>query len=221
MIGVKSSVLLTIFCSSCITYNVRPIPTPEFERMLVRSSQEPVAVGADPYVEADRQIAVFDASLTEVGVLAVQILIQNRGEQPVLINPGKLLLRLPHGKEIAPVEARAVVAKFNRDYGKSFDRAAVAFGLIGAAVAIAASSTSEKAQADRHLDYATKELKKVVIEKGGSTHGFVFFILPLDAGTLNDSTLTVPCFGADETISVVVKLPFAKTGAKEAATLVK
>lgn len=213
--AVKWSFLLSILCASCITYNVRPISTPDFERMSVRRSQGPIEVGADAYFETDKQVAVFDASLTEVGVLAVQILIQNRGESAVLIKPGKLLLRVSNGMEIAPVEARAVVAKFDRDYGKSFDRAAVAFGLIGAAVAISASSASEKAQSDRHLDYAAKELKKVVIEKGGSTHGFVFFILPPGTSGVIDSTLTVPCFGTDETPSVVVQLQLTTAGAKK------
>lgn len=221
MIGVKRSVLLSILCSSCITYSLRPVSIPEFDRMLVRRSQGPVAVGADPYVEADRQIGVFDTSLTEVGVLPVQILIQNRGELPLLINPGKLMLMLPDGKEIAPVEARAVVAKFNRDYGQSFDRAAVAFGLIGAAVAMSAISASEKAQADRHLDYAAKELKKVVIQKGESTHGFVFFILPPGTSGLNDTTLAVPCFAIDETIGETVKLPLARKEAREVSTIEK
>jgi hypothetical protein len=201
---------LILLCVGCVSYTPRNAPIAKAGALPVWKLEGPLAVGADAYLDADTQTGAFDAVLTEVGILPVQILIQNRSDMPIVINPSRIALILPNRSPVAPVEARAVVAKFALHYGRGFDVGAGAFGLIGLLAGRSAVLATEKAQADRHLDYAAKELRKVTIEKEGSTQGFVFFSLPGDEASLSGATLTVPGFAADETTVVVVHLPLPK-----------
>ncbi len=207
---VALSLSITVCLAGCASYTQRAAPVPQAGAMPAWQVGDVVAVGADPYMQNDRQRAVFDENLNDVGVLPIQILVQNRSERRLRVNPSSITLTLPDGGESSPVTSSAAASRFAPHYGKGADHAAAAFGLIGAVVALSAASAAEKGSTARYADYASKELKETILGKDESVHGFVFFIRPPGTKTFVDTTLKVLVLDADdEKTEFTVSLPLS------------
>ena len=202
------SISVMVSFSGCASYTQSAAPIPKAGAMPAWQVGDVMAVGADPYMQNDRQRAVFDKALNDVGVLPIQVLVQNRSERRLRVEPYKITLTLPDGSESSPVTAYAVASRFAPHYGRGADYAAAAFGLIGAVVALSAASAAEKASTARTADYASKELKETILGKDESVHGFVFFMLSPGTQTLVEATLKVLVLDADdEKTNFAVSLP--------------
>ena len=193
---------IVVFLAGCASYEPRTAPVPEAGAMRAWRTEGALAVGADPYVELERQKAVFDADLTEEGVLPIQVFVQNRGERKVLVRASDIVLALSDGREITPQGASAVAAKLEKrqmHFWPTF--------FLGLPGAIASSAVSDKARTDRQADYRSKELQEVTLRQDNSAHGFIYFIIPAPATpAFTEATLKVRFIDAEEATSVTVAL---------------
>ena len=90
----------------------------------------PLSVAADPYVTKDRIKPVFDGDLLKEGVLPIQMLIRNDGQQRVLVRGSDMTLTLPGGTYVASAGATTVASRFEQGMGDVIGWA-IGFGIIG------------------------------------------------------------------------------------------
>lgn len=195
--------------TGCASYAPTSAPIPKGSDMAVWATEGDLEVGVDPYVQKDRQKAVFDADLSGEGVLPIQIYVKNRGDRALLVRRSDMALVFPDGGEIRPAGATAVSAKMESIGGVV--GATLAFGLIGFLVS---SSAKDKAQAARLADYQSKEFQDSTLLKDDAAHGFVYFIPPPGTQTFNEATLRLRVVDTKEATSVVVSLPLSGFGFK-------
>jgi hypothetical protein len=168
-----------------------------------------VSVGADPYVQPDRQKAVFDGDLSEAGVLPIQIWLENQGERRVLVRRSDLMLVLPDGQQLSAAGASIAASRMESIGGVV--GATVAFGIVGY---LAASSAEEKARISRQVDFRNKELREGALGKGESIHGFVFFIPLAGTAAFNQATLMLKVVDIEEGKSAPVSVPLVNLNFK-------
>ncbi len=107
-IGMVVVLMVIAGCASRPTYRAKPTPRPHAAAMPVWHIADAVAVGVDPYVQLDRQQAVFDAVLHKRGVLPLQVVIQNRRDQPLHLRERNITLEFPDGSQRYPLAAASV-----------------------------------------------------------------------------------------------------------------
>ncbi len=161
-----------------------------------------IAASADPYVDEQRQEAVFDANFDEADVIAIQVVVENRGDNPMLVRPSDMVLALPDGTKLAPSSVSATVNKVGED--GSVVGAGLAFGVIGV---IAAAGAESEARAARTEDYQSKAFEVSAIDQGEMTHGFVFFMPPKGTADFDEATLSVRFSDTAASTSDVIELP--------------
>lgn len=196
--------------SGCASHTPSSMPVPKAGAMLAWRTEGSVAIGADPYVEKDRQKAIFDGDLAAAGVLPILVLIRNEGSRVRFVRASTITLTLPDGGELGPVGTTAVVAKMESAAGVI--GSTIAFGIIGALVA---GGAQDKARASRLADYQSKQLQTVKLRKGESTHGFVYFIPPPGTAFFTEATLAVKVVDVEDFASFAVRLPLSGLDFKE------
>ncbi len=90
-------------CASRTTYTASLTPIPPSETMPVWRTERALAVGVDPYVQPERQQAVFDAKLHERGVLPIELFTQNQGDRVLRLDHGNIALEFPDGTQRHPL----------------------------------------------------------------------------------------------------------------------
>lgn len=196
---VPVSALIVPFLAACASYTPSSAPVPE-PIATEWSIEDTVAVAVDPYSDAKRQMATFDANLNSADVIAMQVVAQNRGPQPMLIRPSDMVLELPGGRKLSPSGITTVVNKVGER--GSVVGASIAFGLIGA---IVASNAEESARNARTADYKEKAFKDTTMAANDEAHGFVFFIPPRGTAAFDQATLQVRFIDLDAATSKVVR----------------
>jgi hypothetical protein len=203
----------------CASYQGKPAPMPMPKNMPYSYSDDEMAIYADPYVQLGRQREYFDAELSKMGVIPIQLLIQNKSDGPLPCTA--ISLELPDGaqiprshlddfmrerslsqdelrklkappKEEEPRTEPSEAARMAGELGKAALEGAVVGAIQGALPLIIISSPvwgpivyavyrSKQAWLGRLSDYHDKELESyIVLNKGGSTQGFIFFVVPPD-----------------------------------------
>ena len=187
----------------CVLYSPTANPVPKIETMPVSRSADLVTVGADPFVQKDRQKAVFNAELDDVGVLPIQVLVRNDGDRILWVRPSDITLTLPDGNQIHSSRAAAVTALKDTGSGE------VVGGLIlfGAVGAIGASSSREQVRSARLKDYQSKEFPDVTLNKNEWAHGFVFFIPPRGTKSFSHAVLNVRLVDNTARLAFVIQVP--------------
>lgn len=201
--------LTAILAAGCASYEAAPAPLAKIDAMPSRVSENGLVAGADPYLQSERQRAVFKADFHKAGVLAIQVVARNDSATAKIVRRPDMMLTLPDGTRISPASADAVATKVGEE--GSVIGAYIAFGVIGA---LAASSAEEQARTKRAADYNAKQFGDMRLRPGDSAQGFVYFMPPkgmgfakaslavrfVDEGTASDSYITLPlknvAFGA-------------------------
>jgi hypothetical protein len=132
-----------------------------------------VAVGADPYVDLERQEAVFGGNLNKAGVFVIQLFVINRGDNELMIRTSEITLMLPGEIEIIPAGASAAAQRMEEK--EEIIAATCCCGIPGFLVA---SDAADKRRQARSEDYRQKEFRQVSLRPGESSHGFLYFIPP-------------------------------------------
>ena len=197
---------LGLLLAACASYTPSSAPVPE-PMPTAWTVQGTLAVAADPYADAERQKAFFDADLDEADVIAIEIVTENRGPNVMLVRPSDIILELPDGKKFSPSGVTTVVNKVGES--GSVVGAAIAFGIIGM---LAAPSAEEKARTARTADYKDKAFKETTLGQMDSAHGFVFFIPPRGTEPFDEAKLWVRFIDFDTATSEMVVTPL--TGLK-------
>jgi hypothetical protein len=190
--------------------------------MPVRQTKELVTVGADPYIERNRQMEVFGRDLNEAGVLPIQIFLQNLGDGQLWIQRVEVALELPDGSRVSPTRA-TVADKYKTPEPVEEEPATSGGSVLGAlalifilplllsppgqAVGNVGAAFSREAGERQTEDYWNKELKDTILEKGASVHGFVYFILPGAVQFSTEATLVLPVIDLDKATRLTFRLP--------------
>jgi hypothetical protein len=195
--------LLGLLLGACASYtpSSAPVPEPAPAEWIIQNT---LAVAADPFEDAESQSATFDADLNEADVIAIQVIVENRGPQAVLVRPSDMILELPDGKKFSPSGITTVVNKVGES--GSVVGAAIAFGIIGV---IAASGAEEEARTVRTADYKEKSFKETTLGQDESAHGFIFFIPPRGTEPFDKATLRVRFIDFDSATSEIVEVPLS------------
>lgn len=196
--------------TGCASYTTTTLAVPGAAEMRAQKAEADVLVGADPYVEPERQKAIFDAPLGEEGVIPVRLLVRNDGTRRLLVRPSSMTLALGDGARIPSAGATAAAARLDQGVGEVIGWG-IAFGVIGM---MAASANKDSVRAARLQDYRSKEMPEVSLAKGESAHGFVFFIPPRGSGPIDEATLGIRFVDIAEGTSFDVRLPLSGLGFK-------
>lgn len=198
-----------LLVAACASYTPSSAPIPD-RTSLAWSESDGLAVSADPFVEAERQTATFDADLNEADVIAIQVSVENRTERNMLVRPSDMQLMLPRNRVIAPSGITTTVNKIGEN--GSVVGATIAFGLIGA---LAASNAEENARTARTANYREKAFDEAILAKGEWSHGFVFFIPPQGTEPFDEAKLRVRFVDFDSAKSEMVEVGLVGLGYEE------
>ena len=214
-------------CATEVEYAAKPVPAPISGDMPRWMFEQGVGVGADPYVEPERQEAFFGLRLGEMSVLPVQLLIRNDSDSSILVRPYEVVLLLPEGLAVAPVSSGEAVA---RGMGAPVEFSPLghtavggaplvgahfgprAYGGASALAAVEGTMLLSELNTERELyrqlvtDYRSKELGEVVLKKNEARYGFVYFILPLETVFPSDVKLAVRVIDNEDARSSVVEV---------------
>ncbi len=198
-------IALLLLCSGCASYTPSSAPVPSVAAADWHTNDN-LAVAVYPIV-GEEQEQMLDADLNEVGVLALQVVLENRGEYTKVVRSKDMVLTLPDERTFGPTTVDSVVYKV--DESGSVIGSTVAFGLIGY---MAASSAEESAKKARLMDYRAKSLGEEELAANDSAHGFVFFIPPPGSGTFDEATLSVFFVNEDLSTAKEVRVPVKGIG---------
>jgi hypothetical protein len=202
----------------CMSYTARPMPVPKTVAMPYSRVENSVMVAVDPYIQPNRQKEVFSDELK--GMLPLYLFVENRGDRKLSLNRSTIALEFPDGSQISPIQTEKVLRILDQkpgqsDTGSHKDMAiAIQLGILLSPVILLlipfAIAAEKRATEARIADYTNKGLKDLVLGKGDSTHGFVFFIPP--AGTLWFTKVRLALLFVDETdgTSFVIHVPMSE-----------
>src|ERR1700730_7827838 len=203
-LGLTSLLLL----DGCASYTPQTVAIPKPEAMPLWAREGVVAVGADPYLQKERQKAAFDGDMSEEGILPVQVFVLNEGQRRLLVRASDMILVLPDGRQVASAGATAVATRFEQGIGDVIGWG-IGFGIIGM---LAASANKDTVRTARLNDYRSKELAEAFLDPGKSANGFVFFIPPSGAPPTADGVLIVQFVDAEDASRQAVRVPLRGTG---------
>ena len=188
----------------CASYKASSAPVPKAADMPAWRAEGPLGVGADPYVELDRQKEMFGGNAKKAGILPIQVIVQNKGDRQLLVRESDMSLVLAKKVELSPSGATGAAARL--ESSSDVIAASACCGLIGFAVA---SSSADKRRQARLEDFRRKEFKKVTLRRGEIGYGFVYYIPPEGTEPFSTAILKVRFVDVEEATSTVVSLPLS------------
>ena len=210
----------SIALTGCASYVALPAPIPTSDVMPAWRIEGAVAVGADLYVQPERLEAVFGRDLRKVGVVPIQVLVQNSGERQYWLQRSAIALELPDGTQMNPVRATEVAVMEPphppRSIAANIALGALLIPFIPILIypALIDVQLSDASRRQRRTDYWSKELVDVVLGENESVHGFVFFVLPPGTQALNEATLVLNIVDIAEARRFMIRLPQSGLGFK-------
>jgi hypothetical protein len=199
---------LLLLLDGCASYAPKEVAVPKPGAMPLWVRDGVVAVGADPYLQKERQKTAFDGDMGEEGILPVQVFVLNEGQRRLLVRASDMILVLPDGRQVASAGATAVATRFEQGIGDVIGWG-IGFGIIGM---LAASANKDSVRTARLNDYRSKELAEAFLDPGQSAHGFVFFIPPSGTSPMADGVLIVQFVDANDASRQAVRVPLRGTG---------
>ena len=189
--GLSMVAVATLLLAGCVEYGGEPIRWPSPHETVAWTSHGGVRVRARPLLDLSQQKRFFDADLASSGILAIQVLIQNKGDRPLAIRYSDVTLILADGVRIEPAHAAYVVLRL---VGKPIGPAPVPTytdpGPIGTPYSTGARATNlvtglvflgQTAAAGDHrarvVDYERKMLPDTTVHPLRWVDGVVYFIL--------------------------------------------
>jgi hypothetical protein len=198
-----------LFLEGCASYTPTKVELLKPEAMPLWVREGVVTVGADLYIQTERQKAAFDGDMGDQGILPVQVFVLNEGQRRLLVRSSDMILLFPDGRQVASAGATAVAARFDQGVGDVIGWG-IGFGVIGM---LAASAHKDTVRTARLNDYRSKELAEAFLDPGKSAHGFVFFMPPGGPlTTTSDGVLVVQFVDAEDASRQAVRVPLRGTG---------
>ena len=217
-------IVLVFWVIGCSVYQAEPVTTPSIEVLPFSRREGKVTVAGDPYVGRERSEAFFGQDLSKLGVIPIQLFVQNHGEGRLWLQPSSLSLILPDGTSLKPVRAMVVgtmetPGEFSRGEDEAIAHGAVIGAillfqpLLGAGLARDIHRDKERTKVfQRTTDYWTKELKDVIVGKNESAHGFVFFVPNSGSAAFDEATVVYNLLDIDAAERFAIGLPLTGLG---------
>lgn len=224
---VTLTVGLISLLAGCSSYTVKESPVVKPEAMPYTHTEGMVVVGVDPYVQPDKEKALFGEDLLAVDVIPIQVVVRNLGDHPVRVEAKNFKLSLPTNEVVAPRPGAEVAALFNQQTS-ILDHASTGIGLLGGfggmigglvarVVGGVVSGSVQGSKKDvflaRQEDYVRKEFKGVALGRNESIRGFLFFTPPAGTAAFNEATLILDLYESD-TKNTSIKVPLNGLGYK-------
>ncbi len=199
--GLSMVAVATLLLAGCVEYGGEPIRWPSPHETVGWTSHDGVRVRARPLLDPSQQQRFFDADLASSGILAIQVLIQNKGDRPLAIHYSDVTLTLADGVRIEPAHAASVVLRLEgkpigqpEPIGRPDVPTYTDPGPIGTPYSTGARATNLAqglvylggtlpgafaAESSRHrfVDYERKMLPDTTVHPLRSVDGVVYFIL--------------------------------------------
>jgi hypothetical protein len=197
---------------------------PRVEVMPFLHREGNITVAADPYVQPERSEVILGRNLSKLGVISIQLALQNQGQGSVFLQPLGIALILPDGTELSPMQAIVVATKELR---AEFSGARLL--LLPLAVppspgyfAVMFQIAHDKdLLVERITDYWTKELKDAVVHRDELVHGFVFFMPNEDTSPFDEATLVCNLLNVAEARRFTVRMHLTGLGFKGVSSAAK
>lgn len=186
---------------ACASYEPSSAIIPEQSEFQMIGADN-VLAGALPYTDTEQQAAMFDADLNASDVLAINVFVENRRAEAILVRPSDAILKLPDGRNLVPSSVAKIANKVGED--GSVIGATIAFGFIGL---IASQNAKEKARAARIDDYESKSLHTTELRSGDSANGFLFFLLPQSSPGFDTAELSIRFIDPAGAQNWIVQIP--------------
>ena len=175
--GLPLVAVAALLLTGCVGYGGEPIRWPSPHETGAWTSHGGVRVRARPLLDLSQQKRFFDADLASSGILAITVLIENKGDRPLAIRYSDVTLILADGVRIEPAHAADVALRL---VGKPIGPAPVPTytNLVTGLVYLAVASSGRAEQARHRLvDYERKMLPDTTVHPLRSVDGVVYFIL--------------------------------------------
>ena len=216
------ALLALILSTGCASYAMRPAPIPRSGSMPARVIDQGVEVGADPYLESERQRNVFNEDLKKWRVLPIQLFVKNFEERRRWVRYADITLEFHEEKHVGPVTADTVVAAVAGKIPGFRPGPGAAPPVPGAGIAmlmiLGAEAGMYQAEVEawvaRLKDYRSKEFPDVVLGKNDAASGFVFFNIPPDLA-LGEATLLLRLIEAEDGSHLSIRLRLKELHLKE------
>lgn len=173
---IASALALTPILTSCASYTPQPMPLLRLEGAAASTEASGVALGATLFLDAARSTQIFGEDLTRKGVLAVQVVVRNQGQDRLAIGRESFVLRLAEGAVQSPASAMQVAERLERDVAVL--GWTLGFGLTGHYVSSVSQGQHTEANAARAGDLQRKEFPGRILGPRESAQGFLFFLVP-------------------------------------------
>ena len=187
-------------------------------------SEGNVTVNADPYVDQLRQNVFFRASFPQESVLAVHLLVENRRQEPVRIDPTAITITLPDGNSLRPKEGTTLIdflgivpeppPLFSTDglldafAGPPYSKAQIPYG---APYSLNYGEDRQHRWRVRRwflAKYKGMQLQDRLIGPGGTASGFVYFIDVEERDQFKLASLRVPMAEKHRADGIDLVFPF-------------
>ncbi len=159
------------------------IPAAAVEAYPLRAAQAGVHAAADPFFATERARDAFTGGedFEERGLLAVQVILQNRGPEEVRVNPGEAAFFSARGRAAPSLHPEDAFGLIKLPVGWW----ALGAGYVG-------GSTQAYRNEARRRDLQARALPAQVIPPGGAASGFLYFQIAEDTMDLAGSRLVLP-----------------------------
>lgn len=160
-------VMYSVFLlGGCATYKSQVVNTERIEAYRNAKEVNGIAIAAEPYDTAAKAKGAFYVDVTSKNIKPLQLVIDNKSDDSVMIPRSEMLLIDKTGTEIKPVNSDYVYGRFEKN------ELAYAFWGFGIFSYMSAEQANEKMKADWYAKELPEE--RTIISKRKAS-GFVFF----------------------------------------------
>lgn len=174
-------VLLLSGAAGCASsYQPVPIDPGALIALPFRVQDENLEIGADAYTDRERQSELFQADLSQLGVLPVLLRVVNHGPDTYRLRRVDISLVGANGQVVNRLPGSAVARAATAPQGtvrgfSCMGQRSCTVLLIRAAVGIMETARFAAEETARFDDYRSKELSDVLLAPNQSAHGFLYF----------------------------------------------
>lgn len=162
------TVFCIILCASCASHDTKTVHLNKPDYYAHQASGSNFSVGAEIFDTDAKTKAAFDQKLVRKGIYPVQIALENKSDQTLMVVRDQIELESNVSNSIRPMSAAEVAEEVEAN---AMAHAIFGFGIFSYAAA-------KDANEEREADYANKQIpEEWIVRPGRTSGGFVFFRL--------------------------------------------
>ena len=158
------SILAALSLASCASYTIRQVQVYPPDTYDSHAADGMLTVAVQPLDNEERVRAIFNTDLNRAGFLAVNLIIQNDGQEPFQIDRQSIYLVDSRGIQLLPTTAESML----QGAGTSLTRWYFISGVLGAL-------SANRARRKMENDFMDKELYDQLVPPGVTVYGFLYY----------------------------------------------